>query len=232
RGNRLGEPVFFTDTTPMNAAYKSSALDFDRDSPLTAALTLAFRDRAPFVELATSADRDRYMSGEPFDKPTEAARQEGFDFVLALYDDFVGFGPRGTLDDEAGLLRPVYGLSFGLFDLATKRAMQRGSVHSYGYQPASFDGTARDLALFPRTWPYLCLMNSTDIVDELVRKDAVHAIAARVGRGAEYPAVRSDIEAYRKRLAWRLQPASGWIERRSGAFDRLMIPRGDLGKFV
>src|SRR5262245_37174670 len=74
-GNRLGVPLFAADA-PMNAAYMTSVLEFDRDTPLAAALTLAFRDRAPFVELSTSADRDRYMSGAPFDKPTLNARNE------------------------------------------------------------------------------------------------------------------------------------------------------------
>lgn len=230
-GNRLGVPLFAA-VTPMNGAYRASVLDFDRDTPLGAALTLAFRDRAPFVELSTSADRDRYMSGAPFDKPTREARAEGFDFVLALYDTFVGFAPRNGLDDEAGLMSPMYAVSYGLFDLTTSRAILRGQVKNSGYKPASFDGTAQDLALFQQTWPYPCLLNSTDIVDELIHKDAIHEIAARVGRGAEYPAVRADIESYRKRLDWRLKPAAGWIERRSGAFARVMYPKGELGRSV
>lgn len=230
RGSGIGAPLF-SDAQSMNSAYRE-ALDFDRDSPLTAALTLAFRDRAPFVELVASADRARYMSGAPFDKPTEAARNEGFDFVLALYDTFVGFGPRSPLDDEAGRLTPMYGVSYGLFDLATNRAIQRGHVRNFGFKPASFDGTARDLALFPQTWPYLCLQNSSDLVDELIRKDAVHEMAAHIGRGDEYPAVEAAIEAYRKRLDWRLKPARGWVDRRSDTFERVMYPKGDLAKSV
>ena len=232
RGHPLGEPVWITDSDQLNAAYKSAAMNFDRDSPLKAALMLAFRDRAPFVDIATSADRDRYLSGALFGKPKTAAREEGFDFILALYDDFIGFAPRNGLDDENAVLSPEYGLSYGLFELASNRVMQRGSVRNFGFEPARFDGTTQDLALFPQTWPYLCLVNTTEMVDELVRNDAVHDMAARGGRGAEYPAVHADIEAYRKRLDWRLSPAPGWSERASGPFTRVLFPKGDLSRSV
>ena len=228
----LGQPVF-ADQPPLAESYRSSILDFDRDSTLAAALTLAFRDRAPFVELATSADRDRYMTGALLDKPTKAARTEGFDFVLAVYDSFVGFAPRNGFDDDSGVLSPEYGFSYALHDLATDNVIQRGAVHNYGYKPVSFDDTTQDRELFKQTWPYLCLMNTTDMVDDLVRKDAVREMAERVGRSTEYPGVRADIEAYRKRLVWSLQPAAGWVARRTrDPFERVMFPRGDLGRSV
>jgi hypothetical protein len=71
------------------------------------------------------------------------------------------------------------------------------------------------------------------MLDKLVRRDAVHEMAERVGRSAEFPAVREDIEAYRKRLVWSLQPAAGWAARRTpDPFERVMFPRGDLGRSV
>jgi hypothetical protein len=173
------------------------------------------------------------MKDAPLDEPSGIARTQGFDFVLVFYDSFVGFAPRDDLDDEAGLLSPEYGFSYALHDLAAGRVIRRGWVHNYGYKPASFDGTTQDRELFRETWPYLCLMNSTDLLDELIRKDSVHEMAARVGRDAEYPAVRADIEAYRKRLVWSLQPAAGWVVRRTrDPFVRIMFPRGDLGRSV
>jgi len=232
--NDPGRPVFIpSQDQSLVAAYKASVRGFDRDPPLIAALTLAFRDRAPFVELAASADRDRYMSGAPLDKPTDAARTEGYDFVLALYDDFVGLASRDYPDADAGLFTPAYYVSYVLFDLTTGREIQRGSVHDYGFKRVDFSAATRNGDLFKQTWPFLCLMNSSEILDELVRRDAIHDMAARVGREAAYPAVKKEIESYRKRLAWRLNPAPGWVERRTHtSFSRLMIPRGNLAQSV
>jgi hypothetical protein len=225
----LRSRIVFADQPWLDANYRSAIRDFDRDAPLAAALTLAFRERARFVELTSSADRDRYMAGSPLGKPTSAARAEGFDFVLALYDSFVGFAPRDYHDDEAGLLRPAYEFSYALHDLSTNQVIRRGGVGNFGFKQASFDGSIQDRDLFQQTWPYLCLENATDMVDELLRNDAVHEMAAHVGRAAEYPAVRKDIETYRKRLVWQLKPAPGWTVRRThDLFARFMAPRGEF----
>jgi hypothetical protein len=213
---------------PFERAFQKTLDGFDRDPALVAALTRAFRERAPFVEVATSADRARYIRRAPFDSPTGVARAEGYDFVLALYENFVGLAARDFHDHDAGLFTPAFAVSYSLHDLADGRRIARGFVHDTGVRRENLDTALHDPVLFTETWPYLCYVTANSMVDELVRKDGVHTMAVRVGRGADFPAVRDDIEAYRRRLAWRLEPASGWVERRTASsFTRVMFPRGD-----
>ena len=225
--------IVFASQPPLNASYRSALDDFDRDTPLRAALTLAFRDRAPFVELTTTTNRERYMGGTLLDKPTRTARAEGFDFVIVLYDDFIGFAPRDYVDDDSIVVAPEYAFSYALYEVAADKMVRRGYVQTHGYEPVTFDGSARDRELFARTWPYLCLMSAVDMLDELVREDAVHAMSVHAGLGAEYPAVREEIKSYGKRLAWHLEPASGWREQTTGStFSRILAPRGKLSRQV
>ena len=61
----------------------------------------------------------------------------------------------------------------------------------------------------------------------LLRTDRLHLMADKVGRGAEMPPVAAKLADYEQRLQWNLKPASGWHERRTGKFSRVLEPRNE-----
>jgi hypothetical protein len=214
----------------LNQTFVRTISGFDRDPDLTTALIQVFRDRAPILEITTTADTDRYLRRATLASLTDAARNEGFDFVVALFDDFVGLATRDWIDAEAGLLAPAYRVSYALHDVAANELLKRGTARATGAVRAPLDAAAANRDLFVATWPYLCLLNATQIADELLRTDQLHFIAERVGRGSEMPPVAAKLADFERRLDWKLKPAKGWRDKSITGFSRLLEPRGDLSR--
>jgi hypothetical protein len=223
-----GRALLMAQYPRLNASFVDTVKGFDRDPAMATAIRMAFKHRAPFVEIATTADRDRYLTAGLSAKPTDAAHAEGFDFVLALFDNFVGLATRDEFDAQAALMTPTFETGYALFDAETGDVVYRSRVGSNGFARAPIESAVKSRDLFTITWPYLCVLNATEIAEQLLRADGVHAMAARVGRGADYPPVRDKIESIRSRLDWDLRPASGWRERKVNSFSRQLVPRTDL----
>jgi hypothetical protein len=229
---RSRAPLLYPQIPRLNQVFVGAIAGFDRDPDLTTALTDVFRDRAPVLEITTTADSARYLRRATLDSLTGAARAEGFDFVIALFDDFVGLATRDWVDAEAGLLTPAYRVGYALHDVATNEVLKRGHARAMGSARAPLEAAAANRELFVTTWPYLCLQNTTQIADELLRSDQLHAMAERVGRGGEMPPVAAKLAEFERRLVWKLKPAKGWRDRSISGFSRLLQPRGDRGRVM
>ena len=214
----------------LNQVFVRTIEGFDRDPDLANAVVQVFRHRAPILEVTTTADTGRYLRRATLDSLTDAPRDEGFDFVIALFDDFFGLATRDSIDADAGLLAPAYRVGFALHDVAANEVMKRGHARASGALRSPADVAAANRELFVATWPYLCLLNATQIADELLRTDQLHAMAARVGRGAEMPPVAAKIAEFERRLEWKLAPAKGWRDRSINGFSRVLEPRGDRAR--
>ncbi len=239
-GRSLGNPLYGRTRTKLlyqrvpalNQTFIRTIAGFDRDPGLSTALTRVFGERAPIVEIATTTDGARYLRRATLDTLTEAAREDGFDFVIALFDDFVGLRTRDWADADQGLLTPGYSVGYALHDVASNRILKRGRAHADGFMRAPHDVAAANRELFVATWPYLCAVNATQIADELLRTDQLHIIAERVGRGSEMPPVAAKLADFERRLHWKLKPATGWRERTVNGFSRILEPRGDRSRDV
>jgi hypothetical protein len=163
---------------------------------------------------------------------TDAARVEGFHFVLALNDDFVGLATLDAVDAVNGILTPAYDASYALYDVANGEIRAHGKVSSNGYLGQPYSKATTEPALFGYLWPYLCTLNATTIVDQLLRDDHLHVMAERVGRGSEQPAVAARLAELEQRLRWELKPAAGWHEVRTTTVSRLLEPVNEQRKIV
>ena len=220
--------LLLTQINRLNETFISTMQGFDRDDAMITALRLAFRERSPLFDVTFSADRDRYMNHGLSAKPTDAPHAEGYDFVLALYDDFTGLVTRDEYDYREGLLVPEFSETYALHDVGSGKALARDQFTSFGFARQAAEDAVKNRELFTAQWPFLCMDTATQIVDDLLRDDYLHLMAERVGRGAELPAVRDKLEKARKRLSWHLEPAPGWREARSSMYSRILYPRGDL----
>ena len=217
--------MLHTRVSYLNDTFVAAIAGFDRDTPMTEALRNAFAERDDLFEITTTTDVNKYLNRATTATLTDAARNERFDFVIAVHDDFVGLATLDWLDAEEGLLTPAYDIAYYVYDTASGEIVSRGKASSSGYLRQPYQTAASNPALFGHLWPYLCTLNATTMVDELLRSDQLHSMAARVGRGAEVLPVAAKLAAYEQRLEWTLKPASGWQERRMGKFARVLEPR-------
>jgi hypothetical protein len=229
---RTRAPLLYPQIPRLNQMFVRTIAGFDRNPDLTTALVEVFRDRAPVLEITTTADSARYLRRATLNSLTAAPRDEGFDFVIALFDDFVGLATRDPVDAEAGLLAPAYRVGYALHDVAKNEVLKRGHARAVGSARAPLDAAAANRELFVAAWPYLSLQNATQIADELLRTDLLHAMAERVGRGSEMPPVSARLAEFERRLVWNLKPAKGWRDKSISGFSRLLQPRGDRARVM
>ena len=232
-GRVFGEPsqgksrsqMLYSRVTSLNDTFVTAITGFDRDAPMGEAVRKAFAERGALFEITTTADVQKYLKRVALVTLTDAPRAEAFDFVIAIHDDFVGLATLDWLDAEEGLLTPAYDISYSVYDAGSGHVVASGKASSSGYLRQPSQTAASDPALFAHLWPYLCTLNATSMVDELLRTDQLHSMAGKVGRGAEMPPVAAKLADYEKRLEWNLKPASGWHEQRTGKFTRVLEPR-------
>ena len=234
-GRVFGEPsqgrsrtrMLHSRVTYLNDTFVTAIASFDRDAYMSESLRTAFAERNPHFEITTTADVQKYVKRGPLVTLTDAPREEHFDFVMLVHDDFVGLATLDWLDAEEGLLTPAYDISFHVYDAGSGEVIAQGKTSSSGYLSQPAQTAASNPALFGHLWPYLCTLNATAMVDELLRTDLLHSMLVKVGRGAELPPVAAKLADYEQRLHWTLKPASGWHERHSGKFSRVLEPRDE-----
>jgi hypothetical protein len=239
-GRTFGEPSMGRDAVEMlrtrvdylNDTFKKTIASLDRDTPLAAALAQAFAEQGGVIEITPSTAADRYLQRGLAVSLTDAPRVEGFHFVLALNDDFAGLATLDEVDAVNGILTPAFDASYALYDVANGEIRARGKVSSSGYLGQPYAKAATEPALFGYLWPYLCGLNATNIVDQLLRADHLHVMAERVGRGAEQPPVAAKLADLEQRIRWELEPAGGWHEVRTTAVSRLLEPVSEQRKVV
>ena len=234
-GRVFGEPSHGRSATAMlysrveylNNTFVKATAGFDRDAHMGEALRKAFAERSPHFEITTTADAKKYLNIAALVKLTDAPRDERFDFVIAVDDDFVGLATLDRVDAEEGLMTPAYDISYSVYDASSGNVVSQGKASSSGYLRQPSQQAASDPALFVHLWPYLCTLNATSMVDGLLRTDQLHSMMAKVGRGVEMPPVAAKLADYEQRLQWKLKPASGWHERRTEKFSRVLEPRDE-----
>lgn len=231
-GGSSRSKLLYSRVTFLNDTFVKTIAGFDRDAPMAAALRTAFAERSGHFEITTTADAQKYLKRAALVTLTDAPRDERFDFVIAIHDDFVGLATLDWFDAEEGLMTPAYDLSYSLFEANSGAVVAKGKASSSGYLRQPYQTAASDPALFGHLWPYLCTLNATSMVDELLRTDQLHSMMAKVGRGAEMPPVAAQLADYEQRLQWDLTPASGWHERRTGKFTRVLEPRSKAASDV
>ncbi len=214
----------------LNDTFKKTIANYDRDTPLASALARELAERAPVIEMTPTAAVDRYVTRGLQLSLTNAPREEGFNFVLVLNDDFAGVATMDLTDAENGIMTPAYDASYALYDAANGEVLARGKVSSNGYLGQPYAKATSEPALFAYLWPYLCSLNAMNIVDQLLRADHLHAMAERVGRGAEQPPVAAKVADFERRLGWHLVPASGWHEIHTTNTSRMLQPSSDEQK--
>jgi hypothetical protein len=222
---RSRSQMLYTRVTYLNDTFVNAIAGFDRDAAMKDALRIAFAERNALFAITSTTDVHKYLKRTPAVSLTEAPQVEQFDYVIAIHDDFVGLATLDWLDAEEGLLTPAYDISYYVYDTSNGDVITRGKASSSGYLRQPYQTAASNPALFGHLWPYLCTLNSTAMVDELLRSDQLHSMASKVGRGAEVPPVAAKLANYEQRLEWQLKPASGWQERRTGKFSRVLEPR-------
>lgn len=218
--------MLYTRVASLNNSFVTATSGYDRNAVMAEALRKSFAERSSIFEITSTTDAQKYLKGITLTL-TDAARNEGFDFVVTAHDDFVGLATLDWLDADEGLLTPAYDLSYYLHDVADGNVRTQGKASSSGYLRQPADKASGDPALFTYLWPYLCTLNATSIVDELLRTDQLHAMAQRGGQGAALPPVAAKLADYEQRLQWKLKPASGWHEQRKTKFSWVLEPRDE-----
>jgi hypothetical protein len=239
-GRVFGEPsqgksrsmMLYSRVTHLNDTFVGTIAGFDRDTRMGDALRTAFAERSAHFEITTTADAQKYLKRTALVTLSHAPRDERFDFVIAVHDDFVGLATLDWMDAEEGLMTPAYDISYSIYDAGNGEVVARGKASSSGYLRQPAQTAASDPALFVHLWPYLCTLNATAMVDELLRTDQLHSMMAKVGRGAEMPPVAAKLADSEQRLQWKLKPAGGWHERRTGKFSRVLEPRNESSSNV
>ena len=217
-----------TRVTHLNQQFTSVISGFNRYPALESAITQAFAERAPLVQITTTPDANRYLSGTLNISLTEMPKAENYDFVLVLNEDFVGLAANDELDVINGLMTPAYDVSYKLHDVVSGEIVARGKASANGYLRQPVEKATSDPALFGYLWPYLCTLNAVEVVDQLLRDDQLHAMAVRAGRGDELPPVAAKLADFERRLRWNLKSASGWRERSATPYSHVMEPRIEL----
>ena len=216
----------------LDSTFVNTMHGFDRDTALAQSLRQVFMTGHDVFAVTTTAEAERYLSGLGEAKLTAAARTEGFDFVLALSDDFYGLATRDAADTEQALLTPAFAVTYVLRDVRANKVIARGGVDAMGPRSESAQQAAEDRELFAASWPFMCANIATGIRGKLLRSDSVHQMAASVGRGPDVPAVSAKLEGMGRALKWDLKPAFGWREKRLNMFSRILEPKGELSEHV
>jgi len=224
--------MLYSRVASLNDTFVTAIAAFDRDTPMAEAMRTAFAERGSLFEITATTDVQKYLKRSALVTLTDAPRDERFDFVIAVHDDFVGLATLDWLDAEEGLMTPAYDISYSVYDAGGGHVVASGKASSSGYLRQPAQTAAANPALFAHLWPYLCTLNATTMVDELLRTDQLHSMADKVGRGAEMPPVAAKLADYEQRLEWNLKPASGWHEKRTGKFSRVLEPRSGSSSSV
>ena len=224
--------MLYSRVASLNDTFVTAIAAFDRDTPMAEAVRTAFAERGSLFEITATTDVQKYLKRSALVTLTDVPRDERFDFVIAVHDDFVGLATLDWLDAEEGLMTPAYDISYSVYDAGGGHVVASGKASSSGYLRQPAQTAAANPALFGHLWPYLCTLNATTMVDELLRTDQLHSMADKVGRGAEMPPVAAKLADYEQRLEWNLKPASGWHEKRTGKFSRVLEPRSGSSSSV
>ena len=78
-------------------------------------------------------------------------------------------------------MTPAYDVAYYVYDAGSGEIISRGKASSSGYLSQPYQTAASNPALFAHLWPYLCTLNATSMVDELLRTDQLHSMWPRPG---------------------------------------------------
>ena len=206
---------------------------FDRRTELINAVYRAFANESPVFELTESVEVDRYVNRKDLASLRDSARAEGYDYVLVLYEGFVGLASDSVLQTRAGLLRPAVNVNMILHDALGREPLYRRNLRAIGGTAANYEDAVNNQRFFGAQWPGLSTRIANDLVSELLYADRLHAMAERVGRGAEVPAAGTILANYGKRLHWDLKSAKGWRMRKASSdFTRVFDQKDETAPFM
>lgn len=225
----IDDAVIRKRSAPHQATLARTMAGFERNPALVDALSRSFTQRAggkDVFAVTATGDFARYVKSKGIDNLTPAARSEGYDYVALLYTQYVGFKTRHVADADAGLIAPIYSVTFAVRRVADDKAILRTTAQAFGYWGKPIGEAVTDRAAFETIWPELCKIVAGNFTGELNRTDNLHAMAASVGRGDEVPAVGKLLEEQARYFKWDLKPVDGWREAKVGTpYARVLEPK-------